>query len=359
MKKRDILVNRLVNRMIKLNESLIGFPELVIDGLKERVVSGEINNIQLDGCIRYVRNNHKELMSEFGGVDEAVDYVIEVVGDTSLNMGDQYFPGQTTHVDGNVDDKPFMSEDDEEIPGNIVPANQTEIQKTLSSITNDFNKVNNIVNMESAKVMNMTLAELIEQPNLVRLKEKGLEKMSEDVSNRCDIYEDIIEKYYGDPQVKNISELSSKLKYLSYDLYDIAQVWYRLGGIIEEINGLYDNRKTPLLNIKRTDIALRESNGKGFDYGEKQAVSVYDVSQKELAGIFNSRKRAQLYLNGTKDSVYNSIKNKTVIKDNRFGVPITFRLATTQQRELLGDKDMLILSSTFKYADLARHNKRV
>jgi len=193
MKKIDIIVNGLVNRMIKLNESLVGFPELVIDGLKERVVSGEINNIQLDGCIRYVRNNHNELMSEFGGVDEVVDYVIEVVGDTSLSMGDQYFPGQTTHIDGNVDDKPFMSEDDEdipyaeEIPGNIVPANQTEIQKTLSSITNDFNKVNNIVNMESAKVMNITLAELIDQPDLVRLKEKGLEKMSEDVSNRCDI----------------------------------------------------------------------------------------------------------------------------------------------------------------------------
>ena len=295
MKKRDILVNGLVNRMIKLNESLIGFPELVIDGLKERVVSGEINNIQLDGCIRYVRNNHNELMSEFGGVDEAVDYVIEVVGDTSLNMGDQYFPGQTTHVDGNVDDKPFMSEDDEEIPyaeeipGNIVPANQTEIQKTLSSITNDFNKVNNIVNMESAKVMNMTLAELIEQPNLVRLKEKGLEKMSEDVSNRCDIYEDIIEKYYGDPQVKNISELSSKLKYLSYDLYDIAQVWYRLGGIIEKINGLYDNRKTPLLNIKRTDIALREINENITDPIALVDFILYQLNKLESDSKFYSR----------------------------------------------------------------------
>lgn len=106
-----------------------------------------------------------------------------------------------------------------------------------------------------------------------------------------------------------------------------------------------------------TDIALNE-NAKGFDYGEKQAVSVYDVSQKELAGIFGSKKTAQLYLDGTKDSVYNSIKNKTVVKDNRFAVPITFRIATKEQRELLGDKRMLILSSVFKYADMSRHNKR-
>jgi len=143
--------------------------------------------------------------------------------------------------------------------------------------------------MESAKVMNMTLAELIEQPNLVRLKEKGLEKMSEDVSNRCDIYEDIIEKYYGDPQVKNISELSSKLKYLSYDLYDIAQVWYRLGGIIEKINGLYDNRKTPLLNIKRTDIALREINENITDPIALVDFILYQLNKLESDSKFYSR----------------------------------------------------------------------
>lgn len=226
-----------------------------------------------------------------------------------------------------------------------------------------YDKTQTILNTVGAKIMNtLTMNEV--GANIVQYKGilGRLIAFKTELSDGMDrIYDHVEQAGYGssDPEVKKLDAMYDEL---DNDLIILGDIKDILDTMIFTAEGLSRNHtkafKLGMKNIN-TDIALRESNGKGFDYGEKQAVSVYDVSQKELAGIFNSRKRAQLYLNGTKDSVYNSIKNKTVIKDNRFGVPITFRLATTQQRELLGDKDMLILSSTFKYADLARHNKRV
>ena len=268
MKKRDILVNGLVNRMLKLNESLIGFPELVIDGLKERVVSGEINNIQLDGCIRYVRNNHKELMSEFGGVDEAVDYVIEVVGDTSLNMGDQYFPGQTTHVDGNVDDKPFMSEDDEEIPyADQLPDedNMYEFGKSL------YDKTQNILNTVGAKIMNnLTMIEVGSNIGKYKVVLSQLKAFKSELSSGMDnIYGYVEQAGYGskDPNVKKLDSMYDELDDDLIILGDIKDLLDTMIFTAESLNR--NHTKAFKLGMKNvtTDIALRESNGKGLSEG--------------------------------------------------------------------------------------------
>lgn len=306
MKKIDIIVNGLVNRMIKLNESLVGFPELVIDGLKERVVSGEINNIQLDGCIRYVRNNHNELMSEFGGVDEVVDYVIEVVGDTSLSMGDQYFPGQTTHVDGNVDDKPFMSEDDEDIPyADQLPDedNMYEFGKSL------YDKTQNILNTVGAKIMNnLTMIEVganIEKYKGILNQLKGLKV--ELRSGMDNIYDYVESKGYGsnENEVKMLDKMCDELGDDETILDEIKDVLDTMVFTAERLNRSYP--KAYKLGVKNvtTDIALRESKNGFLENNINKGVATKNLS-----------KDRGLYAFILREEINNAGVNDTQILDN-------------------------------------------
>lgn len=89
----------------------------------------------------------------------------------------------------------------------------------------------------------------------------------------------------------------------------------------------------------------------------QDSVAVYDVEDKKLVLLFSGKTAAGVYvLNKPKNTASACMetycRSKGKHSKNYFNRTVTFRIATTQQRELLGNNIMLCFDDRYKRDDL-------
>lgn len=156
------------------------------------------------------------------------------------------------------DDIPYA----EEIPDDEVPKGANTPEQVLKEAKEDYAKAKKYVELEAVKLMSGTsLIDLIEDTELARKKEKELEGANDSYDKRCSYYDDKIDEFheeygYNNKEVDEIGKYSNALGRISQDLYDAAQVWYKLKGIAEEITDTYqeEKRMKAFVSLKSTQI---------------------------------------------------------------------------------------------------------
>jgi len=166
-------------------------------------------------------------------------------------------------------DVPMVAETDEdipyaeEVPDDQVPSVNDEIGKVLSEVMDDYAKAKKYIDIEATKLMAGTvLDDIIKNIDMAKQKERELEKANDYYNAREEYYQDKIdtfhEKYgYDNKVIDEISKYSNGLYYLSSDMYDAAQVWYKLWNIAEKLIDEYNEnpkRRKTLINIKSNNI---------------------------------------------------------------------------------------------------------
>src|SRR5882757_6880488 len=77
--------------------------------------------------------------------------------------------------------------------------------------------------------------------------------------------------------------------------------------------------------------------------------AVYDIGDQKLVAIFSSAYICGKYCFATKNrAISKYIHDKAKCSKNVFGRKICFRVATQEQKDVLGDKEFLILDPRFE-----------
>ena len=148
----------------------------------------------------------------------------------------------------------------EEMPDEDV---YSKISNILVNIKSEYSKAKKYVDIEVNKVMAGTsLIDLIKDVNLGRSKEQELEHINEFYEKRCEYYDELIDDFqdnlgYNNSVILEIKKYYTGLYNLSKDMWDIAQVWYKLYSLAEEISEKYEEdpkSRKALINIKTTEI---------------------------------------------------------------------------------------------------------
>lgn len=157
------------------------------------------------------------------------------------------------------DDLPYA----EEIPEEPENGGDVNIDKVLEEIKADYAKAKTYIDLEASKLMVGTcLLDIVQDENIATSKEQLLENTSEYYEKRCEYYDERIDEFhdklgYQDSRIDQLRTYSAALYYLAKDMYDAAQVWYRLKEVAETVKELYageTKRRKTLINIKTTQI---------------------------------------------------------------------------------------------------------
>ena len=163
----------------------------------------------------------------------------------------------------------LINENDEQIPYAEEVPEPGEVQmqqlgqKLLGELKNEYKTAMVYIDGEANKVMAGTsLIELVKDENVAKSKEHELESKHEYYEKRHDYFDDQLDDLkdklgYNNPLVQEIGKYTNGLYYLAKDMWDAAQVWYKLNQVAQEIlEKVGDNPKSrqTLINLKTTQI---------------------------------------------------------------------------------------------------------
>lgn len=156
------------------------------------------------------------------------------------------------------DDIPYA----EEIPDDSSTGNYDSLDSVLNQVKEDYSKAKKYLDAEAVKLMSGTaLIDLVKNSELARSKERELEKANDFYDKKSNYYEDRIDDFYekegyDNSTIKEISKYNEGLRRLSSDMYDAAQIWYKLNGIVEELVESYNEEKSmkSFINLKTVEL---------------------------------------------------------------------------------------------------------
>ena len=107
-----------------------------------------------------------------------------------------------------------------------------------------------------------SLIDIINDENLAVSKEQELENTHEFFEKRNEYYDERVDEFhekkgYNEPKIEEIRNYNHALYELARDMYDAAQIWYKLKDVAKGVSEIYEDypkRRKTLITIKSNEI---------------------------------------------------------------------------------------------------------